>query len=308
MRLFEDITKTIGNTPLVKLNKVTRESLAEIYGKCEFFNPLGSVKDRIALSMIEEAERDGRLQPGGVVVEPTSGNTGIGLAFICAAKGYRLKLYMPETTPLERRAHAKILGAEIELTPGFDGMLGAIKAAEDYVESDPNAFMPQQFKNPANPAAHFKTTAEEIWRDTDGKIDIFVAGIGTGGTVTGVGEALKKKKSSIHVVGLEPASSAILTTGQSGNHKIQGIGAGFVPDVLNRGIIDEIITVPNQQAFLIAKDMAKYEGILAGISSGANVWGSIQIGKRPENEGKMIVTILCDSGERYLNSYIADLP
>ena len=305
MRLFDDITKTIGNTPLVRINKVTRESLAGIYGKCEFLNPLGSIKDRIALSMIEAAERDGRLQPGGVVVEPTSGNTGIGLAFVCAAKGYRLKLYMPDTISFERRALVKMLGAELELTPGKDGMLGAITAAEEYVQSDPCAFMPRQFKNPANPEAHFKTTAEEIWRDTEGKIDIFVAGIGTGGTVTGVGEALRKKKSSVYVVGLEPASSSVLTTGQSGSHKIQGIGAGFVPDILNSDIVDEIITVSDENAFAVAKDMAKYEGVLVGISSGANVWGAIQVGKRPENEAKIIVTILCDSGERYLNAYLA---
>jgi cysteine synthase len=306
MKLYDDITKTIGNTPLVKLSKVTSESLAEIYGKCEFFNPLGSVKDRIALSMIEAAEHDGHLKPGDVVVEPTSGNTGIGLAFVCAAKGYRLKLYMPDTMSVERRALVKILGAELELTPGKDGMRGAVKAAEEYVESDPNAYMPQQFKNPANPEAHRKTTAEEIWRDTDGKIDIFVAGIGTGGTITGVAEALKKRNPSIYIVGLEPSTSAVLSGGQPGSHKIQGIGAGFVPEVLNRESMDEIMTVSNEDAFAIAKDMAKLEGIPVGISSGANVWGAIQIGKRPENEGKMIVTILCDSGERYLSTPLAE--
>ncbi len=303
-RIFDDITKTIGNTPLVKLNRITKQEgcLATILAKLESFNPLSSVKDRIGVSMIEAAERDGKINKDTEIVEPTSGNTGIALAFVAAAKGYKLKLFMPETMTVERRGLLKMLGAELVLTPGSEGMSGAVKYATEYVDKTANAFMPQQFDNPANPEIHQKTTAEEIWNDTDGKVDILVAGVGTGGTITGVAEVIKKRKPEFKAIALEPENSPVMSGGKPGPHKIQGIGAGFIPNVLNMDIIDEIISVKNEDAFETAARVAKSEGILCGISSGAAVWAAIQVAKRPENKGKLIVTILPDTGERYLST------
>ena len=307
-RIFEDITKTIGNTPLVRINRMTKDSVAEVLAKLESFNPLSSVKDRIGVSMIETAERDGCLQKDTVIIEPTSGNTGIALAFVCAAKGYRLILTMPETMSVERRTLLKLLGAELVLTPGTEGMPGAIRKAEELIRQTSNSFMPQQFRNPANPEIHRKTTAEEIWRDTDGKVDIFVGGVGTGGTITGVAEAIKPRKPGFKAIAVEPKASPVLSGGKPGSHKIQGIGAGFVPDVLNTRTIDEIIQVTNEDSFATSQRLAKEEGILCGISSGAALWAALEVSKRSENKGKLIVAMLPDTGERYLSTPLAEAP
>jgi len=301
-----DITQAVGNTPLVRLNRVTAGCVATVLVKCEFCNPLHSVKDRIAVSMIEAAERDGRLTPGTTVVEPTSGNTGIGLAFVCAARGYRLILTMPDTMSLERRALLRMLGAELVLTPGAEGMEGAVRRAEEIVAATPKSFMPQQFKNPANVDVHRRTTAEEVWRDTAGAVDIIVAGVGTGGTISGCAEVLKARKPSVKAIAVEPAASPLLSGGKPGPHKIQGIGANFVPDILRRDLIDEVITCTNDDAFAMAKLLAKKEGILVGISAGANAWAAIQVARRPANKGKTIVTFMCDTGERYLSTPLAE--
>ena len=302
MSLHTDISTTVGSTPLVKLNNLSKDTGAQVLVKLESANPLSSVKDRIGLAMIEAAEAEGLLGPDSVIVEPTSGNTGIALAFICAAKGYRIILTMPETMSRERRALLKHLGAELVLTPGGKGMKGAIARAEEILADTPGAYMPNQFTNPANPEIHRKTTAEEIWKDTDGQIDIFVAGVGTGGTITGVSEVIKARKPSFTAIAVEPADSPILSGGQPGPHKIQGIGAGFIPDVLNTAIIDEIVTVTADQAFETSRKLASQEGILCGISSGANVWAALEVAARPENQGKQVVTVICDTGERYLST------
>ena len=303
-RVYEDITQTIGNTPLVKINALAEGTGATVLAKLEFFNPLASVKDRIGAAMIEAAEKKGLLTEGSVIIEPTSGNTGIALAFVCAAKGYRLVLTMPDTMSLERRKLLKILGAELVLTEGSKGMKGAIAKAEELVKATQKSFMPQQFNNPANPEIHRRTTAEEIWNDTNGSVDIFVAGVGTGGTLTGVGEVLKKRKPQVKVIAVEPVESQVLAGREPGSHKIQGIGAGFVPKILNKGIIDEVIPVSHVDAGDMARQIAKKEGILAGISSGANMWAALQVAKRPESKGKTIVTVMCDTGERYLSSWL----
>ncbi|MGD0283211.1 MAG: cysteine synthase A [Dissulfurispiraceae bacterium] len=303
-RIFDDITKTTGNTPLVRLNSVASGLHATITAKLEFFNPLSSVKDRIGVAMIEDAERKGLLKKGSVIIEPTSGNTGIALAFVCAAKGYKLILTMPDTMSMERRQLLQVFGAELHLTPGAEGMKGAVRKAEELLAGTPGAFMPQQFNNPANPEVHRLTTAEEIWNDTDGAVDILVAGVGTGGTLTGVSEVLKKRKKEFRAVAVEPETSPVLSGGPAGPHKIQGIGAGFVPQVLNTGIIDEIIKVSHEDAGTCARRLAKEEGILAGISSGAALWAALQLAARSENKGKLIVVILPDSGERYLSTWL----
>lgn len=305
-RIFSDITKAIGKTPLVRLNRVTKGIDVTVLGKLEFFNPLSSIKDRIGVSMIEAAEREGLIEEETVVVEPTSGNTGIGLAFVCAAKGYRCILTMPETMSIERRKLLGLLGAELVLTPGSEGMQGAIKKAEELVAQVPKAFMPQQFKNPANPQVHRETTALEIWEDTDGRVDILVAGVGTGGTITGVAEVIKGKNPAVKAVAVEPADSPVLSGGKAGPHKIQGIGAGFIPDILNREIIDEVVAVSNEDAFTMARRMAKEEGIPVGISSGAAVWASLQVAQRAENSGKLLVVIIPSCGERYLSTALAE--
>ena len=302
-KIYEDITKTIGRTPLVKINRLNAGSNATILAKLEFFNPLSSVKDRIGIAMIEAAEKNGDLKKDSVIIEPTSGNTGIALAFVCAAKGYRLILTMPDTMSVERRQLLKILGAELVLTDGTKGMKGAVERAEELSKDMKNSFMPQQFNNPANPEIHRKTTAEEIWSDTDGKLDIFISGIGTGGTITGVAEVIRKRKPSVKFIGLEPKDSPILSGGKPGAHKIQGIGAGFVPGVLKRDVIDEIMTVANEDAGKMARRLAKEEGIFAGISSGAAIWAALEVAKRKESEDKMIVVILPDTGERYLSTW-----
>jgi cysteine synthase A len=301
VRIAQNITELIGNTPLVYLSKLAQGLPGKVAAKLEFFNPCGSVKDRIAVSMIEEAERQGLLGLGSTIIEPTSGNTGIGLAFVCAQRGYRLILTMPESVSVERRKILTRFGAEVVLTPQEEGMRGAVRKAEELLARIPNSLMPQQFKNPANPKIHRETTAEEIWRDTDGTIDVFVAGVGTGGTITGVAEVLKPRKPSLRVVAVEPARSPVLSGGQPGQHKIQGIGAGFVPDVLRLELVDEIIRVEDDAAFATAERLAKEEGILAGISSGAAAWAALEVAKRPENKDKLIVVILPDTGERYLS-------
>ena len=302
MNICPNIKNTIGSTPLVRLSRIAEGIGAEIVAKLEFFNPLGSVKDRIAASMIDAAEADGLITPDTLITEPTSGNTGIALAFICAARGYRLCLTMPETMSTERRKLLKHLGAELVLTPGDQGMKGAIEAAERIRAENRNAFMPDQFSNPANPKIHRETTAEEIWNDTDGQADIFVAGVGTGGTVTGVGQAIKARKPGFRVIAVEPADSPVLSGGQPGPHKIQGIGAGFVPDVLDIGVIDEVITVTNNQAFETARKLAKLEGILCGISSGAAMFAALEVARRGETRGKTIVVLLPSTGERYIST------
>jgi len=302
MRIANDVTELIGNTPLVRIRKLAAGSGADLVGKLEFHNPAHSVKDRIGLAMIEAAEAAGLIDTDTTIVEPTSGNTGIALAMVCAARGYRCKLVMPETMSSERRMLLRAYGAELVLTPGSEGMLGAIRRAEEIVASDPRAFMPQQFNNPANPDVHRRTTAEEIWRDTDGRIDILVAGVGTGGTITGVSEVLKPRRPGLQVIAVEPEASPMLAKGTKGPHPIQGIGAGFVPQVLNTGSYDEIIGVKNEDAFETARAAAREEGLLVGISSGAALWAAIQVARRPENAGKLIVTIIPSFGERYLST------
>jgi cysteine synthase A len=301
-RIFSDVTQTIGGTPLVRLDRMAGGLPATLLAKLEFRNPVGSVKDRIGLAMIEAAERQGLIHSDTLIVEPTSGNTGIALAFVCTTKKYRLMLTMPETMSVERRKLLKHLGAQLVLTPGSEGMKGAIKRAREILAQNPKAYMPDQFSNPANPEIHRKTTAEEIWQDTGGEADILVAGVGTGGTITGVSEAIKSRKPSFKTVAVEPAASPVLSGGKPGPHKIQGIGAGFIPEVLNTRIIDEIITVTNDEAFEVARDLAKMEGILAGISSGAAVAAGLRVAGRPENKDKKIVVILASTGERYLST------
>ena len=300
--MLKDINSTIGSTPLVRLNNIADGLGAEIFAKAEFFNPLGSIKDRIGIAMIEAAETKGLINAETTIVEPTSGNTGLALAFVCAVKNYKLVLTMPDTMSMERRKLLKHLGAKLVLTPGADGMKGAIAKAQEILGSNKNSFMPDQFSNPANPEIHRKTTAEEIWNDTDGKVDIVVSGVGTGGTITGVSEVIKARKPSFKAVAVEPADSPVLSGGQAGPHKIQGIGAGFIPDVLNTEIIDEIITVTNEQAFQSARELAASEGLLCGISSGAAMYAALELARRPENRGKQIVVILPDTGERYLST------
>ncbi len=306
MRIFNNIVETIGNTPIVRINRLTHGLNVDLLAKIESFNPAHSVKDRIGFAMIEDAEKRGVIKPDETtLIEPTSGNTGIALAFVAAAKGYKLILTMPETMSIERRKLLKLLGAEIVLTPGSEGMSGAVKRAEQLQKEIPNSYILQQFKNPANPEIHRKTTAEEIWNDTDGRIDIFVGGVGTGGTITGVSEIIKSRK-KIYSVAVEPAASPVLSGGKPGPHKIQGIGAGFIPDVLNKEIIDEIIQVTNEDAINTAREVARKEGILIGISSGAAMWAALQIARRKESEGKMIVVLLPDTGERYLSTALME--
>jgi len=300
--IYTDITKTVGNTPLVRLNHITAGAKAQIVAKLESRNPVGSVKDRIGVAMIDDAEKKGLISKDTVIIEPTSGNTGIALAFVCAARGYRLILTMPETMSVERRQLLTIFGAELVLTPGPGGMTGAIKKAEELVVSNPNYFMPQQFKNPANPEIHRQTTAEEIWRDTEGKVDILVAGVGTGGTITGIADVIKKRKPSFKAIAVEPANSPVLSGGKPSPHKIQGIGAGFVPDVLRLDLVDEIIKVKDEDAGEMTRRLAREEGILCGISAGAATWAALEVAKRPENAGKLIVVIIPDTGERYLST------
>ncbi|MBM3173741.1 MAG: cysteine synthase A [Chloroflexi bacterium] len=303
-RIANNITELIGNTPLVRLNRITADARAEVVAKLESFNPCSSVKDRIAISMVKAAEEAGLIGKDTVIVEPTSGNTGIALAFVCASRGYRLILTMPETMSIERRHILAIFGAELVLTPGTEGMTGAVRKAEQLVAENQNYFMPQQFKNPANPKIHSETTAEEIWKDTDGKVDILVAGVGTGGTVTGVAEVIKKRRPDFKVIAVEPADSPVLSGGKPGPHKIQGIGAGFIPDVMRLETVDEIIKVTNEDAGNIARRLAKEEGILAGISSGAAAWAALEVARRQENAGKLIVVILPDTGERYISTWL----
>ena len=311
-RIYNNIVETVGRTPLVKLNRVTDGAPATILLKCEFFNPLGSVKDRIGRAMIAAAERDCLLIPGTTIIEPTSGNTGIALAFVAAAKGYKLILTMPETMSIERRTLLALLGARLVLTPGAEGMKGAIRRAGELHNETPNSWIPQQFENPANPDIHRKTTAEEIWQDTDGKVDILVSAVGTGGTITGISEVIKSRKKSFQTVAVEPKDSPVITQTRNGEplkpgpHKIQGTGAGFVPKNLNLEIVDDVITVSNEDAIVTARRLALEEGILAGISTGANVWAALQAAQRPENKGKLIVTIGCSTGERYLSTAFAD--
>ena len=302
-KIYTDLTKTIGNTPLVRLNRVTKGLDATVLVKLESFNPLSSVKDRIGVSMIEAAEKAGHIKDDTKILEPTSGNTGIALAFVCAAKGYKLVLVMPETMSIERRKLLKALGADLVLTPGSQGMKGAVSTAEDMLAKDPRYYyIPQQFRNPSNPEIHRKTTAEEIWKDTDGNVDVVVAGVGTGGTITGISDVIKSRRPGFKAIAVEPAASPVLSGGKPGPHKIQGIGAGFVPDVLRRDLVDEIIKVEYEDAVTIARRLAKEEGILVGVSSGAAAWAGLQVAARPENKGKQIVVILPDTGERYLST------
>jgi len=304
MRIAQNVTELIGNTPLVRINRLTQGLSAQVVGKLEFQNPAHSVKDRIGLAMIDAAQKAGKIKPDTIVLEPTSGNTGIGLAMVCAARGIRCAFVMPETMSRERRLLLKAYGADLILTPGPDGMNGAIRKAQELAAGDARYFIPQQFENPANPEVHRKTTAEEIWRDTDGKIDIFVAGIGTGGTITGVGEVLKARKPGLQVIAVEPDASPVLSGGVKGPHPIQGIGAGFVPAILNTKVYDEVIRVKNDDALAIARRMATEEGLLVGISSGAATWAALEVAKRPENAGKLIVVIIPSFGERYLSTVL----
>jgi cysteine synthase A len=304
MKIANNVTELVGNTTLVKLNRVAAGIGATVALKLEFFNPAHSVKDRIAVAMVDAAEKAGKIKPDTIILEPTSGNTGIGLAMVCAARGYKAAFVMPETMSRERKLLLKAYGAELILTPGPDGMGGAIKKAQDLAASDSRYFIPQQFENPANPEIHRKTTAEEIWRDTDGKVDIFVSGIGTGGTITGVGEVLKAKKPGVKVVAVEPDASPVLSGGQKGPHPIQGIGAGFVPEILNIQVYDEVVRVKNDDALNTARELATKDGLLVGISSGAAVWAALQVAKRPENEGKLIVVVIPSFGERYLSTVL----
>lgn len=307
-KIFDNVTQCIGNTPLVRLNRITEGCVATVAGKLENANPLWSIKDRIGRSMIDAAERDGRIKKGTVIIEPTSGNTGIGLAYVCAARGYKLAVTMPESMSLERRRLLKALGAELILTPAAEGMPGAVRKAEEIVAANSNYFMPQQFKNPANPEVHRKTTAEEIWRDTGGAVDIFISAVGTGGTITGVGEVLKARKPGVKIVAVEPAASPVITQFRAGEelkpgkHSIQGIGAGFIPDVLNVKIIDDVVQVQDEDAFETARQLAKLEGLMCGISCGAATWAAVHLAKREENRGKLVVVILPDIGERYLST------
>ncbi len=307
-RIFNSIIETIGNTPLVRLNKITEGAAATVLVKLESFNPLSSVKDRLGAAMIEDAERRGVLHKDSVIIEPTSGNTGIALAFVAATRGYRLILTMPETMSVERRQLLSVFGAELVLTPGPEGMKGAVARAQQLAQTTPNAVMLQQFNNPANPEIHRRTTADEIWRDTDGKVDILVSGVGTGGTITGVAEVIKKRKAGFQAIAVEPDTSPVLSEGKPGPHKIQGIGAGFVPEVLNRAIIDEIIRVKDEDAGVTARKLARQEGILVGISSGAALWAALQVARRKENAGKLIVAVLPDTGERYLSTWLFQTP
>jgi len=302
--IARDSTELIGNTPLVRLNRITEGAKAEVVAKLESFNPLGSVKDRIGVSMIVDAEEKGLIKKDTVIVEPTSGNTGISFAFVCAARGYKLILTMPDTMSVERRQLLSVFGAELVLTPGAEGMPGAVRKAEQLVAENPDYFMPQQFKNPTNPEVHRLTTAEEIWRDTDGKVDILISGVGTGGTITGVAEVIKPRKPEFKAIAVEPVDSPVLSGGKPGSHKIQGIGAGFIPDVLRTDLVDEIIKVTNEDAGIIARRLAREEGILAGISSGAATWAALEVAKREENKGKLIVVVLPDTGERYLSTWL----
>lgn len=302
--IAKDATELIGNTPLVRLNRITEGLKAEVVAKLESFNPIGSVKDRIGVAMIVDAEEKGLINQDTVIIEPTSGNTGIALAFVCAARGYRLILTMPDTMSVERRQLLSIFGAELVLTPGAEGMPGAVRKAEQLVAENSGYYMPQQFKNPANPEVHRLTTAEEIWRDTDGKVDILVSGVGTGGTITGVSEVIKPRRPQFKAIAVEPVDSPVLSGGKPGAHKIQGIGAGFIPDVLRLDLVDEIIKVTNENAGIMARRLAKEEGILAGISSGAAVWAALEVARRPESESKLIVVVLPDTGERYLSTWL----
>lgn len=303
-KVYNNVIETVGNTPLIKINKLSNGLYGNIYVKAEFFNPLSSVKDRVGLAMIEDAENKGLLNKDTLIIEPTSGNTGIGLAFVCAQKGYQLVLTMPETMSEERRKLLKMLGATVILTEGKKGMTGAIQKAEELAKNNPNSFIPQQFKNKANPEIHKKTTAVEIWEALDGKVDYFVAGVGTGGTITGVGEYLKEKNPEVKIIAIEPKDSAVLSGENASPHAIQGIGAGFIPEILNMEIIDEIMTVEAENAGIIARRLASEEGILAGISSGSNLWAALQIAAKPEAKGKNIVTVLCDTGERYISTWL----